>query len=108
MIRRPPRSTLSSSSAASDVYKRQEGTGSTQGQEQRSPLGLGADDLVVRPCPVGEGETDAGVPGAVADQLVDREHRSPWEFVRRVTLRRMCVYGPDRAESGTNLEHVAI
>ena len=25
MIRRPPRSTLSSSSAASDVYKRQEG-----------------------------------------------------------------------------------
>src|SRR5674536_382838 len=27
MIRRPPRSTLSSSSAASDVYKRQEGVG---------------------------------------------------------------------------------
>src|SRR5674536_115258 len=38
MIRRPPRSTLSSSSAASDVYKRQVGTGSTN--SQASPLGI--------------------------------------------------------------------
>src|SRR5665648_1291486 len=33
MIRRPPRSTLSSSSAASDVYKRQ-----VEGEEMRLPL----------------------------------------------------------------------
>eukprot|EP00658_Telonema_sp_P-2_P081703 TRINITY_DN8454_c0_g3_i5.p1 TRINITY_DN8454_c0_g3~~TRINITY_DN8454_c0_g3_i5.p1 ORF type:complete len:115 (-),score=30.33 TRINITY_DN8454_c0_g3_i5:489-833(-) len=33
MIRRPPRSTLSSSSAASDVYKRQVSTQSTGGQQ---------------------------------------------------------------------------
>eukprot|EP00658_Telonema_sp_P-2_P003081 TRINITY_DN11132_c0_g1_i4.p1 TRINITY_DN11132_c0_g1~~TRINITY_DN11132_c0_g1_i4.p1 ORF type:complete len:244 (-),score=90.55 TRINITY_DN11132_c0_g1_i4:269-1000(-) len=36
MIRRPPRSTLSSSSAASDVYKRQVSTQSTGGSLQRS------------------------------------------------------------------------
>eukprot|EP00656_Telonema_subtile_P054466 TRINITY_DN8159_c0_g1_i2.p1 TRINITY_DN8159_c0_g1~~TRINITY_DN8159_c0_g1_i2.p1 ORF type:complete len:428 (+),score=66.08 TRINITY_DN8159_c0_g1_i2:96-1379(+) len=37
MIRRPPRSTLSSSSAASDVYKRQAARASPKLQPQRSP-----------------------------------------------------------------------
>eukprot|EP00658_Telonema_sp_P-2_P024144 TRINITY_DN19688_c0_g1_i4.p1 TRINITY_DN19688_c0_g1~~TRINITY_DN19688_c0_g1_i4.p1 ORF type:complete len:310 (+),score=43.96 TRINITY_DN19688_c0_g1_i4:138-1067(+) len=40
MIRRPPRSTLSSSSAASDVYKRQEYGGSEKGAMQRVVLCL--------------------------------------------------------------------
>src|SRR5664280_1174699 len=38
MIRRPPRSTLSSSSAASDVYKRQ---GYVEGMPQHFPLQIG-------------------------------------------------------------------
>eukprot|EP00656_Telonema_subtile_P036566 TRINITY_DN4058_c0_g1_i1.p1 TRINITY_DN4058_c0_g1~~TRINITY_DN4058_c0_g1_i1.p1 ORF type:complete len:226 (+),score=40.55 TRINITY_DN4058_c0_g1_i1:71-748(+) len=38
MIRRPPRSTLSSSSAASDVYKRQVSTQSTGGHKRTSML----------------------------------------------------------------------
>eukprot|EP00656_Telonema_subtile_P004024 TRINITY_DN1182_c0_g1_i7.p1 TRINITY_DN1182_c0_g1~~TRINITY_DN1182_c0_g1_i7.p1 ORF type:complete len:123 (-),score=11.70 TRINITY_DN1182_c0_g1_i7:86-454(-) len=38
MIRRPPRSTLSSSSAASDVYKRQVSTQSTGVAEKRSVM----------------------------------------------------------------------
>src|SRR5664280_3871777 len=45
MIRRPPRSTLSSSSAASDVYKRQFFTGTEvglQGYSSLNQLGTGA------------------------------------------------------------------
>eukprot|EP00828_Plagiopyla_frontata_P021471 TRINITY_DN28065_c0_g1_i2.p1 TRINITY_DN28065_c0_g1~~TRINITY_DN28065_c0_g1_i2.p1 ORF type:complete len:415 (+),score=77.77 TRINITY_DN28065_c0_g1_i2:84-1328(+) len=46
MIRRPPRSTLSSSSAASDVYKRQVSTQSTWGEIKRfDELGL-SDELL--------------------------------------------------------------
>src|SRR5665648_46309 len=40
MIRRPPRSTLSSSSAASDVYKRQGHTGAVHNVESRVEEGL--------------------------------------------------------------------
>src|SRR5665648_526376 len=53
MIRRPPRSTLSSSSAASDVYKRPVYLGSTN---QTDPYTILVDDLVItRPASTGPG-----------------------------------------------------
>eukprot|EP00658_Telonema_sp_P-2_P005689 TRINITY_DN12148_c0_g1_i1.p1 TRINITY_DN12148_c0_g1~~TRINITY_DN12148_c0_g1_i1.p1 ORF type:complete len:166 (+),score=32.44 TRINITY_DN12148_c0_g1_i1:104-601(+) len=49
MIRRPPRSTLSSSSAASDVYKRQEGGHSDPWADMPSASGKGPSYDVVTP-----------------------------------------------------------
>src|SRR5664279_6009252 len=55
MIRRPPRSTLSSSSAASDVYKRQHAQRTPDGTEERH-------------------ETRGDAPSALFDDVLDREH----------------------------------
>ena len=63
MIRRPPRSTLDRSSAASDVYKRQD---------------QGVEDLVVRAAGAGVGQVEegAGGPGAAGDLVLSLIHIS--------------------------------
>src|SRR5664280_3525297 len=92
MIRRPPRSTLSSSSAASDVYKRQLGV------RVGSVAGFGEMDLVPAPAVV----TFDAVPGVQVvrgDQPV-----SP----RRETLPVWGVLPPPHLLPARGVVHVAV
>eukprot|EP00658_Telonema_sp_P-2_P027913 TRINITY_DN2148_c0_g1_i6.p1 TRINITY_DN2148_c0_g1~~TRINITY_DN2148_c0_g1_i6.p1 ORF type:complete len:183 (-),score=14.41 TRINITY_DN2148_c0_g1_i6:509-1057(-) len=69
MIRRPPRSTLSSSSAASDVYKRQR-----QSSESKQPLLDGMPLQRRRAKPVGEADVqDLRIEGAALGRSVAAE-----------------------------------
>src|SRR5665648_1302947 len=85
MIRRPPRSTLSSSSAASDVYKRQ----GEQAQERTVALGLHREPAggarVGAPCqgvldqPVLEGVVREHQDAATDRQTLDGRRKRPLE-----------------------------
>ena len=70
MVRRPPRSTQGRSSAASDVYKRQEGGIAAQLHRQpQQPLGRLLDQLLPHAGRAGEGEL--AQPGVADDRLHD-------------------------------------
>eukprot|EP00658_Telonema_sp_P-2_P046550 TRINITY_DN3477_c0_g1_i1.p2 TRINITY_DN3477_c0_g1~~TRINITY_DN3477_c0_g1_i1.p2 ORF type:complete len:104 (+),score=16.91 TRINITY_DN3477_c0_g1_i1:66-377(+) len=70
MIRRPPRSTLSSSSAASDVYKRQVSVGEPERVWDSLTVGCTVADGVPVADPVlGRGTVSVGEPERVWDSL---------------------------------------
>src|SRR5678810_993054 len=70
MIRRPPRSTLDRSSAASDVYKRQDGHGQFHKAEGSLPTDGGSGSHVVAEDYDGDGDIDLFVGGRVV----------PWKY----------------------------
>jgi hypothetical protein len=77
--------------------------GLPQRGQQRGPLPLGRDDLVVGPGAVGEGHRHPVVARALSDQIVDGEHCFPLDLWPTVGEDGRCGQLP-----GTNLEHVAI
>src|SRR5665648_463022 len=96
MIRRPPRSTLSSSSAASDVYKRQAGAGDQDLAVVVGDLDLALDD--VGDLVVGALEVPAlrvAAPGAEAESVVDRVRGGELLCGRLCLVRAMHSLFPD-------------
>eukprot|EP00658_Telonema_sp_P-2_P007388 TRINITY_DN12752_c0_g1_i4.p1 TRINITY_DN12752_c0_g1~~TRINITY_DN12752_c0_g1_i4.p1 ORF type:complete len:109 (-),score=31.40 TRINITY_DN12752_c0_g1_i4:454-780(-) len=90
MIRRPPRSTLSSSSAASDVYKRQvstQSTGHSLAHMGGSPQAASDSELEQSPVHTGTREAsfkdeDLGVYGAAHDSTICATLREPiWSSI---------------------------
>mgnify|MGYP003381569858 CR=1 FL=1 len=80
MIRRPPRSTLDRSSAASDVYKRQ---GGADVQRQRVGVAVGVERADLRP--------GRSVPGAFLDAVSYthlRAHETVLDLVCRLLLEK--------------------
>src|SRR5674536_304222 len=109
MIRRPPRSTLSSSSAASDVYKRQLAAGRGAASEHQPQL-LPADRAAGRPRP--EQAPSCGRTHPLSPYLQRLAHRAavanPPLVVRSVASRRWAdspgaVEAARRADSSTRL-----
>src|SRR5664280_1278100 len=73
MIRRPPRSTLSSSSAASDVYKRQKGKSVTDAQYEQAKLAYQASEsqYVLAKREYNDTKVTTPISGIVTARIVD-------------------------------------
>src|SRR5450756_2946917 len=125
MIRRPPRSTQSRSSAASDVYKRQvderpvlevlSGVGEVQAEQVRGPARAGVSDGLDQPDRLtAEGDREGAQPSVPADERGDvaRVHGVVVPQLKEGDVERGLVAHPDRDELGVGgrtgaLEHDA-